>query len=95
MDLNPDPDSMSMDPQHWFIPESLPQTDDVIDLITSSSLSELDLKAAKTEVERLKTEKSGALAEVAGLKHQAGVLEAELKARMLILHHLLKFSELA
>ncbi len=59
--------------------------------LTSSFLSELDLKAAKTEVERLKTEKSGALAEVAGLKHQAGVLEAELKARMLILP--LKFSK--
>jgi hypothetical protein len=87
LNLNPDPDSINMNPKHWFIPDSLSQTDDAIDL-TSSSLSELDLKAAKTEVERLKTEKSGALAEVAGLKHQAGVLEAELKARMLILHNL-------
>ncbi len=39
-----------MDPQHQFIPDSLPQTDDVID-VTSLSLSELDLKAAKTEVD--------------------------------------------
>jgi protein bicaudal D len=31
-------------------------------------------------VERLKTEKSGALSEVAGLKQQNGLLELELKA---------------
>jgi protein bicaudal D len=41
---------------------------------------ELDLKAAKAEVERLKTEKAGALAEVGGLKQQNSVLELELKA---------------
>lgn len=41
---------------------------------------ELDLKAAKAEVERLKTEKGGALAELAGSKQQNSLLELELKA---------------
>ena len=40
---------------------------------------ELDLKSTKTELERLKTEKSGAMIELVNVKHQNSVLEAELK----------------
>ena len=40
---------------------------------------ELDLKAAKVEVDRLKTEKSGAMIELGNLKQENSVLESELK----------------
>jgi len=41
---------------------------------------ELDLKSTKVELDRLKTEKSGALTELGNLKNQNTVLETELKS---------------
>ena len=41
---------------------------------------ELDLKASKVELERLKTEKTSAMTEVGNLKQQNSVLEVELKS---------------
>ncbi len=38
LDLIPDPNSINMNPQHWFIPDSIPQTDDAIDLTVVFSL---------------------------------------------------------
>ena len=40
----------------------------------------MDLKSTKAEVERLKTEKAAALAELTGLKQQNSLLEVDLKA---------------